>query len=195
MVPYFGRIMEHLKIYLSGQMTEEEMPLQLQALGQYSTVIVLMIFSINEIFLKFLDILAAIARTIGEQTFRPFADECLNFTVQLVQFKDDPNLRICAYGVITSLARVMKDDTAAALPVIVPLLMKAIESNESVTVATKDDNESAFPLVDLLNDDEDVSPMENEDDDESDVDGYLEEKKEACLALRELALQARYAYV
>jgi hypothetical protein len=27
------------------------------------------------------------------------------------------------------------------------------------------------------------------------VDGYLEEKKEACLALRELALQARYAYV
>jgi hypothetical protein len=46
-----------------------------------------------------------------------------------------------------------------------------------------------------------VSPMENEDDDESDVDGYsvenayLQEKKEACLALRELAQQARYAYV
>ncbi len=81
MVPYFGRIMEHLKIYLSGQMTEEEMPLQLQALGQYSTVIVLIIFSINEIFLKFLDTLAVIAQTIGEQTFRPFAGECLNFTV------------------------------------------------------------------------------------------------------------------
>ncbi|EFX84574.1 hypothetical protein DAPPUDRAFT_99742 [Daphnia pulex] len=137
------------------------------------------------------DTLAAIARTIGEQSFRPFADECLNFTVQLVQIKDDPNLRICAYGVITSLARVMKDDTAAALPVIVPLLMKAVESNEGVTVATKDDNESAFPPVDLLNDDEDVSPMENEDDDESDVDGYQQEKKEACLALREWALQAR----
>ncbi len=74
---------------------------------------------------------------------------------------------------ITSLARVIKDDTAAALPVIVPLLMKAVESNEGVTVATKDDDESAFPPVDLLNDDEEVSPMENEDDDESDVDSYL----------------------
>ncbi len=38
MVPYFGRIMEHLKIYLSGQLTEEEMPLQIQALGKYSAV-------------------------------------------------------------------------------------------------------------------------------------------------------------
>lgn len=33
MVPYFGRIMEHLKVYLSGQLTLEEMPLQVQALG------------------------------------------------------------------------------------------------------------------------------------------------------------------
>lgn len=35
MVPYFGPIMEHLKIYLSGQLTEDEyeMTLQIQALG------------------------------------------------------------------------------------------------------------------------------------------------------------------
>lgn len=96
----------------------------------------------------------------------------------------------------------MKDDTAAALPVIIPLLIKAVESNEGVTAATKDDDdESAFPAGDLLDDDEDVSPMDNEDDDDSDVAGYtvenayLEEKEEACLALRELALQARYANV
>jgi hypothetical protein len=49
MVPYFGRIMEHLKIYLSGQLTEEEMPLQIQALGKYFTVS-LIIFSCNKIF-------------------------------------------------------------------------------------------------------------------------------------------------
>jgi hypothetical protein len=94
-------------------MAEEEILLQLQALGQYSTVTVLIMFPINEIFFKFLDTLAVIARTIGEQTLWPFADECLNFTVELVQSKDQPNLRICAYGVITSLARVMRDDTAA----------------------------------------------------------------------------------
>jgi hypothetical protein len=50
------------------------------------------------------------------------------------------------------------------LLVIVPLLMKAVESNEGVTVATKDDDdESAFQPLNLLNDDEAVSPMENED--------------------------------
>ena len=54
--------------------------------------------------------------------------------------------------------------------------------------------------VNLLEDedDEDVSPMDNEDEEsDSDVAGYtvenayLEEKEEACLALRELALHAR----
>jgi len=45
MVPYFGRIMEHLKIYLSGQLTEEEMPLQIQALGQYSTIFLIIYHS------------------------------------------------------------------------------------------------------------------------------------------------------
>jgi hypothetical protein len=94
----------------------------------------------------------------------------------------------------------MKDDTAAALQVIIPILMKAVANNEGVTVATKDDDdESAFPAGDLL--DEDVSPMDIEDDDESDGAGYtlenpyLQEKREACLALGELALQARYCYI
>ncbi|XP_057376777.1 importin-4-like [Daphnia carinata] len=181
MVPYFGRVMEYLKVYLSGQLTPEEMPLQVQAL----------------------DTLGVIARTIGEQTFRPFAEECLHFTLTLVQGKDDPDLRKCAYGVFASLSCVLKDDMAAALPVIVPLLMKAVESNEGVTAQLKDDDdESAFPAGDLLDDDEDVSPMDNEeDDDESDVAGYtvenayLEEKEEACLALRELALQARGPFI
>ena len=161
-----------------------------------------MSFVSEKIFCKYLDTLGVIARTIGEQTFRPFAEECLHFTLNLVQSKDDPDLRKCAYGVFASLASVMKDDTAAALPAIIPLLMKAVESTEGVTVTTKDDDEeSGFPSGDIIDDDEDVSPMENYDDDDSDAAGYtvenayLEEKEEACLALRELALQARYADV
>lgn len=144
--------------------------------------------------------MGVIARTIGEQTFRPFAEECLHFTLTLVQSKDDPDLRKCAYGVFASLASVMKDDMAAALPVIIPLLMKAVESSEGVSAQLKDDDdETAFPAGDFIDDDEDVSPMDNADyDDDSDGGGYavenayLEEKEEACLALRELALQARY---
>jgi hypothetical protein len=76
-----------------------------------------------------------------------------------------------------------------------------VESTEGVSIQLKEngDDEAAFPVGELSEDDEDVSPMDNEDDDsDSDVAGYtvenayLEEKEEACLALRELALHARY---
>lgn len=117
----------------------------------------------------------------------------------LVESKDDPDLRKCAYGVFASLSNVLKDDLAPALPAIVPLLMKAVESNEGVTAQLKDDDdETGFPSGDIIDDDEDVSPMDNEDDEESDVAGYtvenayLQEKEEACLALKELAEHARY---
>ena len=199
MVPYFSRIMEHLEIYLSGQLTLEEMPLQVQALGKYF----IFNFDLNVLLNGLLlDTLGVIARTIGEQTFRPFAEECLRFTLNLVESKDDPDLRKCAYGVFASLACVLKDDTAPALPTIVPLLNKAVESNEGVTAQLRDeDDESAFPAGDILDDDEDVSPMDNEEDEDDDVaaytveNAYLEEKEEACLALRELALQARYTFL
>lgn len=39
MVPYFGQIMEHLKVYLTGQLAPEEMALQTQALGNNIIII------------------------------------------------------------------------------------------------------------------------------------------------------------
>lgn len=32
-MPYFSQIMEHLKVYVVGELAPEEMPLQIQALG------------------------------------------------------------------------------------------------------------------------------------------------------------------
>lgn len=141
--------------------------------------------------------MGVIARTIGEQTFRPFAEECLAFTLNLLKTKDDPDLRKCAYSVFASVATVLKDDIAPALPTIIPLLLTAVESNEGVAAQLKDDDDEAFPAGDLLDDEEDVSLMDNDEDEDDDVAGYtvenayLEEKEEACLALREIALQAR----
>ena len=83
-----------------------------------------------------------------------------------------------------------------SLPAVTDLLVTAVESNEGVTLQSKDlEEEAAFPSADVLDDEEDLSPMDNDDDDddENDVGGYtvensyLEEKEEACLALRELA--------
>ena len=181
MVPFFGRIMDFLKVYLAGQLSAEEMPLQIQAL----------------------DTLGVIARTIGAETFRPFSMECIQFTLNLVKDKSDPDLRKCAYGVFASVATVLKEEMGPALSTIVPMLLEAVESTEGVTLQLKGDDGDEFPAGDLLDDDEeDVSPeMDDEDGGEDDVAGYtvensyLEEKEEACLALRELALHVREAFL
>ena len=142
--------------------------------------------------------MGVIARTIGEETFLPFAEECLSFTLNLVMSKNDPDLRKCGYGVFASVATVLKDNMCQAMTTIVPLLITALESNEGVSLQLKDDDEeSAFPTSDVIDDEDDLSPMDNDEDEDDDVAGYtvenafLEEKEEACLALRELALHAR----
>ena len=83
-----------------------------------------------------------------------------------------------------------------AMTTIVPLLITAFESNEGVSLQLKDDvEESAFSTSDVIDDEDDLSPMDKDEDD--DLAGYtvendfIEEKEEACLALRELALHAR----
>ena len=156
------------------------------------------------IVLFWIDTLGVIARTIGEATFRPFAEECLHFTLNLVKSKDDPDLRKCAYGVFASVATVLKEDMGPALPAVIELLMKAVQSNEGVVVQYKDENdEASFPTGDVLDDDDDLSPMDKDDDGDEDDDenddlagytvenAYLEEKEEACLALRELAAHSQ----
>lgn len=52
MVPYFAQIMEHLKVYLTGQLAPEEMALQTQALGNnnnyyyiYKTLLITLLFT------------------------------------------------------------------------------------------------------------------------------------------------------
>ena len=165
-----------------------------------------------------LDTLGVVARTIGEATFLPFSEECLHFTLNLVKSKDDPDLRKCGYGVFASVSSVLKDGMSPALPAIIPLLITAVENNEgefihqfaSIAAIDQEKNKNHFGAgVELvkeeddefpndMDDDEDVSPMDNDDDDEDDNAGYtvenayLEEKEEACLALREIAANSRY---
>lgn len=97
MTAFFSRIMEHLKVYLTGELSEEEMPLQIQALGKVTLKCFLNCQS-RLISIHRPDTLGVIARTIGEETFLPFADECLQFTLNLAKSKDDPDLRKCVYG-------------------------------------------------------------------------------------------------
>ena len=144
------------------------------------------------------DTLGVVARTIGEETFLPFAEECLHFTLNLSRNQDDPDLRNWVYGVFASLSTVLKDNMGPALPHVVDLLITAVESNEGVS-QYKDNDEESFPGADGLDEEDDLSPMDNdnEDDDENDAtaytveNAYLEEKEEACLALKDIALHSR----
>ena len=93
----------------------------------------------------------------------------------------------------------MKEEVGPFLSTIVPLLVEAVDSVEGTSLQLKGGGENEFPTGDLLDDeDDDVSPMGNYyDDDDEEVIGYtvensyLEEKKEACLALGELASHAQ----
>merc|ERR1712071_516096 len=107
-----------------------------------------------------------------------------------------PDLRKCGYGVFASVSSVLKDGMSPALPAIIPLLITAVENNEGVELVKEEDDE--FPND--MDDNEDVSPMENDDDDDDDAAGYTvenayqEEKEEACLALREIAANSSAAF-
>ncbi|KAK2723477.1 importin-4-like isoform X2 [Artemia franciscana] len=190
LVPYFPQIMTLLREFLvTDQEDEELLKLQIQAL----------------------DTLAAIARTIGESTFTPLSSECMNFALNLIRSRDDPDLRKVTFGVFASLSIVMKENMQPYLGEVVQPMTDAIVSVEGMTTFTKEEEEEAFPIVEGLDDDDsDAEEIDleliNDDDDETDdkdsgVDGlnvensYLEEKEQALYGLGEVALNTKSAFL
>jgi len=99
------------------------------------------------IMLPLLDTLAAIARTIGESTFTPLSSECMNFALNLIRSRDDPDLRKVTFGVFASLSIVMKENMQPYLGEVVQPMTDAIVSVEGMTTFTKEEEEEAFPIV------------------------------------------------
>ncbi|KAE8750906.1 hypothetical protein FOCC_FOCC002334 [Frankliniella occidentalis] len=183
MVPYFPKIMESLRIYLTEEQTPETLCLQIQSV----------------------DTLGVLARTVGEDTFKPLSQECLQLAMALLKKVDDPDLRKSVYGLLSSISTVIKSDVQTILPEVVEIMLNSIRSQEGILTEFKDDEENAaFPVYEDLSDDPDQEEdIENSDDSDDDLDvsqfnvenAFMEEKEEACLALGELSRQAGIAFM
>ncbi|KAJ4431592.1 hypothetical protein ANN_20191, partial [Periplaneta americana] len=181
MVPYFPRIIESLKIYLTQEQSEETMCLQTQAV----------------------DTLGVLARSVGPEHFAPLAQETVQLGLELLSKTDDPDLRKSCYGLFAALSTVLKGDMRNILPTIVEIMLDALKSVEGIVPHYKDDENTAFPVYEDLSDAAEEEDIENEseDEEEEEVAGYsvenvyVEEKEEACIALTEIAKNTGEAFV
>ncbi|XP_049829697.1 importin-4-like [Schistocerca gregaria] len=179
MIPYFPKITECLRLYLTDEI-KEEISCQVQAL----------------------DTLGTMARAVGAENFLPLAEESIQLGLKFVQHKDEPDLRKAAFGLFASLASIMKEEMHSVLPTIVEIMMESIKSTDGLVPTYKDD-ENDFQIYDLSDtaDEEDIENESGDDDEDDDFqdytveNSYMEEKEEACLALRELALHTGPAFL
>ncbi|KAJ8865995.1 hypothetical protein PR048_033519 [Dryococelus australis] len=173
MVPYFPRVIEYLKMYVTQEQTEDTMCLQVQAV----------------------DTLGVLARTIGADTFMPLAKESIQLGLNLMNSTDDPDLRKSVYGLFGSIATVLKEDMGSFLPVIVQFMLTSLRSSEGIVAHFREEDNGAYQVCEELSDTPEEEDIENESEEEEDEDitgysvenAYVDEKEEACLALKELA--------
>ncbi|RUS88757.1 hypothetical protein EGW08_003474 [Elysia chlorotica] len=180
MQPYFKDVIELFKTYLDGLSEDEEMKkLQLAAI----------------------DTMAVFARSIGEETFRPLAKECLELGVNLITNSNDPDLRRYVYSLFSSIATLIKGDMADYLERIVGFILTSMKSTEGVKAHYKTESENVTVFdEDEFNDDEN---LETDDGDEENYklegisveNAYLDEKEDACCSLGEIALNCSHAFM
>lgn len=182
MVPYFPQIIGHLKVYLTDAQPEENLSLQIQAI----------------------ETLGSFARTIGAVNFMPLCDECIKYGLDLVIKVNDPDLRRSIYNLFASVSTVLKESMAPYLPSIIPLIIDTLQSTEGLMVDPYKEEENVFPLIEDEEDDEEDLSMTEDDDNEDSGDetnsyymenGYLDEKEEACSALREIAANVKLGFL
>ncbi|XP_064467073.1 importin-4-like [Ornithodoros turicata] len=175
MLPYFAQILQKLEKYLTEQQSEQDSVIRTQAI----------------------DTLGCLARTIGNENFRPMATECVQLSMRLIDAVDDPDLRRSTYGLLASLSSVLKEDMAPYMERIVEHMFNSLKSTEGVVTHVDEGCGPAFPQFDDLEESEDdETSLETESDgDNCDEDGqgfsvenaYVDEKEDTCVALREIA--------
>lgn len=134
MLPYFPRIVEGLKVYLTMKPEDEtSISLQAQAIGKKTFYLQNLNYVIAISFST--DTFGALARTIGKDNFMPFASDSLQHGLTLVEQNNDPNLRRSVFGLFAALSTVMNDQMAPALPKVVELLIESIKSSEGIVVS------------------------------------------------------------
>lgn len=130
------------------------------------------------------------------------AEESLQLALNIVATTDDPDVKKSVYGLFGSLTTVIKGDIAGVLPAIINHMLASIKSSEGIISHFKDDEEQAGFYDDLSDEEaeEDIEISSGEENEEdfagySVENAYVEEKEEACLALREISEYAGAAFL
>ncbi|XP_005096783.1 importin-4 [Aplysia californica] len=178
MRPYFKDILDLFKAYLTTSSEEEE---------------------VKKLQVAAIDTLSVLARSIGEETFRPLSRECTELGLNLLETSTDPDLRRCVYGLFAAISIILKTEMAEYLERITKFMVSAMKSTEGVKAHFKDESDT----VTIFNEDEfnDDENLDADDEDDYKLEGisvenaYLDEKEDACCALGELALNTGVAFL
>lgn len=158
--PYFRDIMNVLNVYLSSPSDSDSTSLKVEAI----------------------DTLSMLARHVGPNEFQPLALDSIKLGIQLVAETDDPDIRKSTYGLFGSVSHVLKGEMGPLLESIVLPIINTIKDQQAYVVHKRDDAMAAFPLYDSDSEDK------NEDFDDISIENdYVEEKEEACFALKKIA--------
>ncbi|XP_060535658.1 importin-4-like isoform X2 [Cylas formicarius] len=182
-LPYFQRIIEILNLYINSDPNSDVHQIQCYAI----------------------ETLAVVAQFIGEENFKPLAEESLQLGMRILSQSDDPDIRKSVYALFAALAIVMKQEISPALPKIVNQMIESIQSSEGIVTHYDEDEKEDVNVYGELSDED--------NDDEEDIEGdssasedstqcrysvensYNEEKEQACLALREICLNIGSAFL
>ncbi|KAB0797014.1 hypothetical protein PPYR_11075 [Photinus pyralis] len=175
MLPYFPRVLEIINVYVNADPTTENFHVLCDAL----------------------DCLAAIAQNIGNDNFRPLAQETLQLGLRILDNSADPDNRRAAYALVGALAVVLKEELSPVLPNVVEQMIGTIQSSEGIETLYNDEEKDGVDLYDDTESDndleEDIEILSSTTDDSEQCkfmveNSYVDEKEQACRTLKELCV-------
>ncbi|EEB17594.1 Importin-4, putative [Pediculus humanus corporis] len=179
-LPFFPKIIEHLKVYLLQDHEPDTLCLQIEAIVT----------------------LSILARTLGEEHFSPLAEETMQLALKLAD-TEDPDVKKTTYGLFSALSCVMKDKVSPYLSKIVEMMIESLKSSSGIVPHYSEDENAVLPIYDDLSDTPDEEDIDNVSEVSSDSgadhytveNSYVIEKEEACLALKDIAFYAGSSFL
>lgn len=151
MLPYFPQLIEVLKMYLVKTEDDEIITLRPAAI----------------------DTLAALARTIGKENFLPLAVDTMNLGLNLIEDKNDPDLKRSCYNLFAAMASVLNEQIGSALEKIVTSMIDSVKSTESIVLSNGKDSEDIIEDAPDGDGDQEFDIENSDDEDENDDDDIL----------------------
>ncbi|GAA5849155.1 hypothetical protein JCM8547_006464 [Rhodosporidiobolus lusitaniae] len=150
--PYFDAVMQRLVQFL--QLTEEGEELDLRGVAQ--------------------DTVGTLAEAVGAEQFRPYYAPLMQQAIAAIAIENAPNLKECSYIFFAVVSRVYKEEFAAYLPTIMPIILAAIQQEEIDENALLGENGTNDFTTGVEDDDDDPDFDDlDEDIDSDDEDAFF----------------------